>query len=558
MTGIYCCFHCFIGDNWYYFVLFARLDLIMMEHDYAALPPKEPKTKTKSRGRQCCAFGCNNYQYNVVDGVRVPSNIHLYTFPEDRDLKNEWCRLVKRVDGLDGFHVNQSTRVCETHFFPCDFKGGIQKRLNRPTAKPVLHSWNNFTQKQPRRKLVRCDIPVTTVEEPVAAVENITEDVTSVVVGDVIESVGVAIDPVGELPEVVDFAVDRSVVGIKSADDYEQEITQLKGRIVELEFEVESLKKEKAVSGSVKEKYKEHILSNDEECAHATGFHSVTRLRQFYEFLDPGDNGENLLMARSQDKVGARRPRVLSPLEGFLLLLCRLKSGFTFKHLCFLFGVSIGAVDSHFTMWLSFVYFKVASVSWWPSKETILNNMPSSMKKKFPNTRVIIDCCEFPAENPSSLSTQKLFYSQYKGRVTIKVLVGIMPGGGFTFVSSTFPGSTSDREIVIKSGLLNTLLYEPGDAIMADRGFTIEDLVEPMGVQLIIPSFLHGRDQLSEEEIVLTQQIAAERIHVERAIQRLKTYRILHHIPVTSYDTVNQIVTVCAWLTNMQNPIISN
>ena len=132
-------------------------------------------------------------------------------------------------------------------------------------------------------------------------------------------------------------------------------------------------------------------------CACATGFHSVGHLNEFYDFLDPGKNGENVLMARSQDKVGTRRPRILSPFEGFLLLLCRLKSGFSIKHLCFLFGASVGAVDAHFMMWLSFVYFKIASISWWPSKQTIMETMPQSMKEKFPSVRVIIDCSDFPA-----------------------------------------------------------------------------------------------------------------------------------------------------------------
>ena len=179
-----------------------------------------------------------------------------------------------------------------------------------------------------------------------------------------------------EVEEVFDQA------GTKSSDEYEQEILALKARIVELELEVKNLKKENNYSKSVKEKFKERILLNDEECAHATGFHDVIRLHQFYEFLDPGESGENVLMAKSQSKVGARRPRVLSPFDGFLLLLCRLKSGFTVKHLCFLFGVSVGAVDSHFTMWLSFTYLKVASLSWWPSKETIMNSMPSSMNER--------------------------------------------------------------------------------------------------------------------------------------------------------------------------------
>ena len=35
---------------------------------------------------------------------------------------------------------------------------------------------------------------------------------------------------------------------------------------------------------------------------------------------------------------------------------------------------------------------------------------------------------------------------------------------------------------------------------MADRGFTISDLFEPLGVELLIPTFLKGCDQLTTLE----------------------------------------------------------
>ena len=41
---------------------------------------------------------------------------------------------------------------------------------------------------------------------------------------------------------------------------------------------------------------------------------------------------------------------------------------------------------------------------------------------------------------------------------------------------------------------------------------------KPIGVDLIIPDFLKGRDHLSAEEMIRTQQIANERIHLERMI----------------------------------------
>ena len=55
---------------------------------------------------------------------------------------------------------------------------------------------------------------------------------------------------------------------------------------------------------------------------------------------------------------------------------------------------------------------------------------------------------------------------------------------------------------------------------MADRGFTIQDQLNAVGVDLNIPSFLSGRPQLSASEVQHTRHIASVRIHVERAIGR--------------------------------------
>ena len=133
-----------------------------------------------------------------------------------------------------------------------------------------------------------------------------------------------------------------------------------------------------------------------------------------------------------------------------------------------------------------------------------------------------------------------------------------MPGGGFTFNSACFVGSISDRDICVKSGFLAEELWNMGDAVMADRGFTISDFLEPLGVELIIPSFLGGRAQLSEAETIRSQQIAAERIHVERIIERFKNFRIFDsRIPISMFGKINESVTICALLCNFQDPIIA-
>ena len=57
---------------------------------------------------------------------------------------------------------------------------------------------------------------------------------------------------------------------------------------------------------------------------------------------------------------------------------------------------------------------------------------------------------------------------------------------------------------------------------MADRGFDIEEDLPP-NVTLNIPPFLNCKNQLSLEEEVATRKVASVRVHVERAIARIKT-----------------------------------
>ena len=144
------------------------------------------------------------------------------------------------------------------------------------------------------------------------------------------------------------------------------------------------------------------------------------------------------------------------------------------------------------------MYIKLGSLCIWPNASQMKSNMPNSMKEKFPNVKCIIDCVEFKIAVPSSLVLHKLMYSDYK-------VIGIAPGGGFTFISSVFPGSISDKDTTVKSRLLYRQMYEPGEELMADRGFTIEDYLSPLGVRLVIPSFLKGREQFTEEEVIKSQ-----------------------------------------------------
>ena len=110
---------------------------------------------------------------------------------------------------------------------------------------------------------------------------------------------------------------------------------------------------------------------------------------------------------------------------------------------------------------------------------------------------------EIFVEQPALPELQQLTFSSYKSHNTYKGLIGISPTGAVIFVSDLYPGCISDKELTNRSGLLDMLVK--GDAIMAGRGFGIEEDTILRGVKLNIPPFLRGRQQLDPSELVETR-----------------------------------------------------
>ena len=139
---------------------------------------------------------------------------------------------------------------------------------------------------------------------------------------------------------------------------------------------------------------------------------------------------------------------------------------------------------------------------------------------------MIIDASELFIQIPSDLILQSSTWSNYKQHTTTKFLIGITPNGAITFVSPAFVGSISDPELTRSSGLLPKLQSKKNISVMTDRGFTIQDQLQSIDVALNIPPFLDGKQQLSANEVQQGRSIASLRIHVERAIGRLKNFTI--------------------------------
>ena len=153
-----------------------------------------------------------------------------------------------------------------------------------------------------------------------------------------------------------------------------------------------------------------------------------------------------------------------------------------------LYSISQTTVGRITISWVNFMFLKFCKIPVWPSRAKVNQHMAADFKDKYPSTRVIIDCTEIHCQRPKSLRLNSELFSSYKNHTTLKGLVGISPGGAITFISQLYTGHISDREIVTRSGFLN-LPFGRGDSVMADKGFTVEDLL-PLGVSLNIPPFL--------------------------------------------------------------------
>ena len=131
-------------------------------------------------------------------------------------------------------------------------------------------------------------------------------------------------------------------------------------------------------------------------------------------------------------------------------------------------------------------------------------------------------------------------------------------------MSHLYEGSIIDKELVKRSGFLKLLGRKiaggeilKGDAIMADKGFDIDDQLCLLGLKLNIPPFLKDKIGFEEDDVIKTQTIGQHRIHVERAICKIRRNRIFHSvIPVTTFGSINQIWSVACLLSNFQNSIL--
>ena len=86
----------------------------------------------------------------------------------------------------------------------------------------------------------------------------------------------------------------------------------------------------------------------------------------------------------------------------------------------------------------------------------------------------------------------------------------------------------------------------------------VEVFLEPQEFTLNIPPFLNNQGEFSEDQVTKTQEFENLKIHVVRAMSRIKTCKILQSVfPANQAGLLNQIWVVCACLVSFQSQIIA-
>ena len=526
----------------------------------------------------------------TVDGKEVKVTYH--NFPSDSSInlskRKQWLRAIRRDVGKN-FRPSRWTKICSLHFKETDFYNffGRHRTLREdavPSVFPFYGDSSGTNLKAPSaQECTPCDGPRCTRSGRLlgSALETISpgcelslqEPLNSLSAPPLQElnSPARLCSPAPrsrqESNHSLEHTEDQSALEILKAENeaLKQCLNQLKMANVELTNELKLAETRRFCF--------ENIQDSDDDVHFHTGLPSSSVFYELLHYLSPERMRSNVVyrataqnwVAKPDDPANAPwretstsqgRPPKLSQVNELFLTLVRLRLNLKEQDLARRFDISPSSVSRVFITWINYAYLRLGMLPIWPDRTIIKETMPASFKERYPKTTVIVDATEIKVNVPSSLLLQSQTYSNYKSANTLKGLLAISPAGHVTFVSSLYTGSIADKELVERSGFLSLLTR--GDEIMADRGFTINELLAPLGVSLNTPPTLRNRQQMDGKEVIETQQIASLRIHIERAIRRVKEFDILNGvIPAALSGSANQIWTVCALLTNFQPPLLT-
>jgi len=125
----------------------------------------------------------------------------------------------------------------------------------------------------------------------------------------------------------------------------------------------------------------ESLCGNDDRVRMLTGVPTFTVLMTLYSYL--------------QSSLCVTHSSSLTKFQQLLVVLLRLKLGFSVNYIADLFRVSASTVSKVFLNTLNVMYVKLKPCIYWPEREELRETMPMDFRKHFGlRVAVIIDCFE--------------------------------------------------------------------------------------------------------------------------------------------------------------------
>ena len=138
------------------------------------------------------------------------------------------------------------------------------------------------------------------------------------------------------------------------------------------------------------------------------------------------------------------------------------------------------------------MYIRLKHLVFWPERDIIRVTMPLDFVKHCSSCVVIIDCFEIFLECSWNLLARAQTCSAYKHHNTIKYLIGITAEGSVSYISEGWGGRVSDKRLTENFRILHHLL--PGDTVLADRGFDIQETVILYCARISVPASTRAKN----------------------------------------------------------------
>ncbi len=520
--------------------------------------PESPVAKKRIRGETyqtgsyCCVPGCTNRSgrdkknglkriyYGLPNAVKYPKQ------------RKAWINAIPRTD----WDPNKpSVKICSDHFV------GNKKSTDSTMPGYVPSIWPHKQDSTPKSRTTNTS--KRTAETPPLETPKRRKIPKYIDPADCITCTRRKLNDVGQnllnvserLKNAVWQTTDHDYVATRKAapsefDERDREIHELKEENERLKRKVLSV---------------DRIKTDTKACNKYTGMPNYEQFWQVFNYLRKRSNGKLKYWRGSQGtskhqhfseafEIKPGPLRKLSLEEEFFLCLVKLKKGHTNYDLAQRFDISETLVSIITSTWFNFMEneFKLL-FEMNDSEENV-----AECFKDFDGLKVVVDCTEQQVQKSSDLQARKDFFSNYKQRDTLKWMIGLSKNLTVNYCSSAFGGRASDKHIVNSSDTLLAKLT-PGKKLMSDRGFPPPEELKAVGVETLIPTFKgRNRNQLTKEEVEHSEYIAKARIHVERIIQRIRTYHILDvTAQLSQKDIYGQMFTCIAYLVNFQCPIIA-